>query len=101
MVNDINNPEQFRKLPNERKQFILDWIAKNIRPIQNFNTHHHSYEMKEWIEEEYPSEYFTNGEFKGAMLESGYIVKDEDAMNWQFNISENSPFLAKEKAQLK
>ena len=42
-------------------------------------------------------EYFTNGEFKGAMLESGYKVKDKTTQNWVFNISQRSPIIMKKK----
>lgn len=100
-MNEIDSPDKFQELPEERRQFLLNWIANNLKPIQRINLNHHSYEMKHWVEDEYPEEYFTNGEFKGAMLEAGYRVKDSSAQNWQFNVSEQSPYLEKKKAQFR
>lgn len=34
--------------------------------------------------------YITNGQFKGAMILSGYSVNDPDELNWTFNVSELS-----------
>lgn len=82
-------PERFYELPQARKEFLLNWIDDNLNPIQSFNDKHTSYGLKHLIR----NEYFTNGEFKGAMLESGYKVKDKAAQNWIFNISEKSPAL--------
>ncbi len=85
-------PEMFDKLPLDRQTFLLNWIEENIRPIQSFNTKHTSYGLKQRISSsDGKREYFYNGEFKGAMLKSGYKVKDPDALNWVFNISANSP----------
>lgn len=100
-MDEIDKPDKYQKLPEERKQFLLNWIKNNLKPIQRINLKHTSYEIKHWIEDEYPKEYFTNGEFKGAMLEAGYLVNDTNAENWQFNISEQSPYLEKKKAQFK
>ena len=37
--------------------------------------------------------YLMNGQFKGAMLLSGFKAKDAEDLNWVFNISENSAAL--------
>ena len=98
-MENLNDQHLFEQLPEEEKSFLLHWIAENLRPVQRFNTRHHSYEMKHWVMDEYPERYYSNGEFKGAMLASGYRVQNTGADNWVFNISEQSPYLAKKKAQ--
>ena len=92
-MNSIDQPERFQELPEKRKKFLLDWIEDNLLPIQTFNTKHTSYGIKHWIK----NEYFTNGEFKGAMLEAGYKVQDKTRTNWVFNISQRSPIIMKKK----
>ena len=90
-------PEQFDKLPKERQEFLLDWIGRNLLPIRSFNEKHTSYGLKQWISHD--GEYFTNGEFKGAMLKSGYKVKDKSALNWVFNVSQKSPIMHRKKSR--
>lgn len=90
-------PEQFDKLPEERQQFLLNWIEENLIPIQSFNPNHTSYGLKHLISD--GAEYFTNGEFKGAMLKSGYKVQNESELNWVFNISEKSPIIKRKKSR--
>lgn len=99
-MNKLDLPEAFDDLPEERQHFLLEWIYNNLNPIENINTRHTSYNIKHWIEE-YTDQYFSNGELKGAMLKSGYRTKNQNALNWQFNISERSPIIVKRKAQMK
>ncbi|WP_303159862.1 hypothetical protein [uncultured Ruminococcus sp.] len=100
-MNKVDLPETFYELPKDRQRFLLSWISNNLRPIESINTRYTSYSIKHWIEEEYPNEYFTNGELKGAMLEANYRTNNENALNWCFNISERSPIIVKRKAQMK
>lgn len=93
MIDSMDMPERYEELTEERKQFLLNWIADNLLPIQSFNDKHTSYGIKQWIE----GDYFTNGEFKGAMLASGYKVKDQNMQNWIFNVSERSPIIVNKK----
>ena len=88
-------PEQFDGLSDEHREFLLNWIDKNLLSRQSFNESHTSYGLKQWISED--GEYFTNGEFKGAMLKSGYKVQDKSALNWVFNVSEKSPIIQRKK----
>lgn len=88
-------PEQFDKLPKERQEFLLDWIDKNLSPIQSFNERHTSYGLKHLVK----GEYYTNGEFKGAMLKAGYKVKDKSELNWVFNVSQKSLILLQRKSR--
>lgn len=84
-------PERFDELTEDRKMFLLNWIDKNLLPIKSINTNRTSYGLKQWIHRD--NEYFTNGEFKGAMLKAGYLVGDKSALNWNFNVSEKSPII--------
>lgn len=89
-------PEVFDALPVERQQKLLNWIAENLQPIQGFNSRHTSYGLKHCVEfDDGADSYFTNGEFKGAMLKAGYKVRNESALNWVFNVSERSPVFRK------
>lgn len=85
-------PERFDALPRERQEALLDWIDLNLIPIQSFNTRHTSYGLKHLVRfEDGADAYFTNGEFKGAMLAAGYHVQNPSALNWVFNVSQRSP----------
>ena len=69
---------EFEALPTERQELLLDWIRKNLNPIQSINP-------------KSENSYFTNGEFKGAMLKAGYRTENREAVNWTFNVSQRSP----------
>lgn len=88
---ECDYPENFDKMTPENQQLLIDWINRNLRPIKSFNPKRTSYGMKQ----RYAS-YCDNGEFKGAMLKAGYRVKDKDALNWVFNVSEKSPLFNQE-----
>lgn len=93
----IDYPERFDDLSEDRKQFLLNWIDKNLTSIKSFNIKQTSYRLKQLIQ----GDYFTNGEFKGAMIKSGYKVKDPNALNWVFNVSEKSPIILETKSKSK
>lgn len=96
-MNDINQPEHFKKL-NQVKQKALLEFCYSINKIKTFNTRHSSYGLKHLFERRYrkgltgtfEGSYVTNGQFKGAMLEAGFEVKDKSQLNWHFNVSEKS-----------
>lgn len=92
-VDKLDMPERFCEMSIDRKMFLLSWINENLIKIKTFNEKHTSYGLKHLIHDEY----FTNGEFKGAMLECGYKVKDKYEQNWIFNVSERSPAIVKSK----
>lgn len=79
---------------------FLEWIDRNLRPIVTFNARHTSYGLKHLVTFESDKDsYFTNGEFKGAMLQAGYKVRNKKTQNWVFNVSEQSPVFKAKKAQ--
>lgn len=85
-------PDKFDELPQERQDALLDWIASNLVPIQGFNTWHTSYGLKHLVHlGDGKDSYYTNGEFKGAMLKMGYRVQNTSELNWVFNVSQRSP----------
>lgn len=86
----------FIALPLDRKIDLLQWIKDNLTVRTTMNSRHTSYGLKHLVvlpEEE--NSYFTNDEFKGAMLVAGYQVENFSELNWVFNISEKSPALTK------
>lgn len=87
-VSDVNSPERFDDMEQERKDELLKWIAQNFIPMKKFNIKYTSYVLKGITE---PVNYYTNGEFKGGMLKLGYKVKDKSELNWIFNVSDRSP----------
>ena len=86
----------FIDLPLERKIALLQWIKDNLLARATMNSRHTSYGLKHLVVlPEEKDSYFTNDEFKGAMLVAGYQVDNSHELNWVFNISEKSPALTK------
>ena len=86
-----NDPNVFYELSPERQKKLLDWIHTHLFPINTINYAHDSSVIRGLIDlgsGEYS--YFSNGEFKGAMLVAGFKVSSLKTLNWYFNISENS-----------
>ena len=83
---------EFEALPAKRQELLLDWIRENLKPIQSINPKSGSGALKHLVQLA-PGEnsYFTNGEFKGAMLKAGYRTENREAVNWTFNVSQRSP----------
>lgn len=95
-----NDYHEFEQLPSQRQRDLLDWIDRNLRPIATFNARHTPYGLKHLVTFESDKDsYFTNGEFKGAMLQAGYKVRNKKTQNWVFNVSEQSPVFKVKKAQ--
>lgn len=92
-----DDPNEFYKLDEVRKEALLKYCNSLIK-IKSFNTRHTSYGLKHKFETLYRNElyekgsysYVSNGQFKGAMLEVGFKVKDKKAKNWIFNVSQRS-----------
>ena len=66
---DSDLPERFDEMSEERKKYLLNWIKENFIPRKTFNKRYSSYGLKHRIKE-----YYTNGEFKGAMKAKCPIV---------------------------
>ncbi len=96
-MNQLDQPEEFEKLNQVKKDALLEFCY-SINKIKTFNARRSSYGLKHVFERKYrealsdtfESSYVTNGQFKGAMLEAGFDVKDKSRLNWHFNASEKS-----------
>ncbi len=96
-MNKFDNPEHYKELSDSRKVALKDF-CNSFEKINGFNLYRSSYGLKHIFEDLYREELqhesfgssISNGQFKGAMLEAGFEVKDKQAQNWHFNISENS-----------
>lgn len=95
--NGVNNPTNYEELSIEQKEILQDWIFKNFEIAERFNLTHTSYGLKHLFEKSPEGFYITNGQFKGAMLNAGYKVKDHKELNWHFNVSKRSVKAIREK----
>jgi len=86
---DIKLPKEYLKMSSERKESLKDWISKNFYSRKTMNKEHTSYGLKHVIQSD-NNDYYTNDEFKGGMLEMGFIPDDTRKLNWCFNLSEKS-----------
>lgn len=96
-MNIFDNPEHYKKLTDRQKEALLEF-CNSFEKIKGFNLDNTSYGLKHIFEDLYNEELqnekfgsrISNGQFKGAMLEVGFEVKDKQAQNWHFNISKRS-----------
>lgn len=85
---DHESPALFLKMTHERQEELLDLIAKYLTPIKGFNCKHTSYGLKHRFEKFMKlDKYISSAEMKGAMIISGYKIKDDRAQNHIYNIS--------------
>lgn len=87
--NDIDHPAQFKELNTDEQQILVEW-CKRLEKIKRFNLGTSSYGMKHVFERSPGGFYITNGALKGAMVVTGFSVKDTEVLNWKFNISKAS-----------
>ncbi|WP_455810151.1 hypothetical protein [Clostridium butyricum] len=85
--NDCNdNPSDFINLSVEEKNILCEWILENLNIKTNvINERITSYGLKHKFERSKKGFYITNGCFKGAMIERGFL--HSNGVNWCFNIS--------------
>ena len=88
---NLDAPELFHELSLDEQTFLLEWIEANLQMIKTINTKKTSYGIKHYIKKNNSKVYFTNGAMKGAMVASGYKVKNAETQNWNFNVSSKSP----------
>ena len=88
---------KFEDLDKEKQKILLGWIKENFSPIKNTNYKvSSSYGLKHIMQKENPEDYyFTNEQFKKAMLLCGFVPGDAYKRNWHFNISSKSPAFKK------
>lgn len=86
---ESDHPKGFYQLTKEEQEKLLSWCT-GMKTIKTPNNRHTSYGLKHWFEASEGGFYITNGQFKGAMILSGYSVNDPDELNWTFTVSELS-----------
>ena len=82
-------------LTKEEHDILSNWILSNLYPINSFNDVKTSYGLKHIFERDEGGFYVENDDFKSAMVECGFKVRNPNALNWVFNISQRSPALKK------
>lgn len=92
-----NGEEKFEELDRQRQSTLIEWIKQNFikRQTTNYDCGT-SYRLKHIIQKQYKGDwkyYFTNEQFKKAMLICGFEPGNPDNRNWYFNISQKSPAL--------
>ena len=96
-MNKFDNPDHYKELSDRKKEALLEF-CNSFEKIKGFNLDNTSYGLKHVFEDLYRKELhgemfgssISNGQFKGAMVEAGFEVKDKRAQNWSFNISKRS-----------
>jgi hypothetical protein len=87
-INDLemhpeDRPEAYEKLSPAEQAALLEWIRLAIKPAKTVAPSI-SYGIKHDFER--AGFYVTNGQFKGAMLATGYALVNPDELNWEFRI---------------
>lgn len=82
-------PVEYLEMSNERKEKLKEWISRNFYARKTINKYHTSYGLKHLMQSD-TGDYYTNDEFKGGMLDMGFIPDDACKLNWCFNVSEQS-----------
>lgn len=85
----LDHPRTFYELTPERQEVLLKWCG-GFEKIKRPNSRHTSYGMKHWFEHSEDGFYITNGQFKGAMILTGFSIENPDSLNWTFNVSQVS-----------
>ena len=80
---------EFEKLTDSEKDILLTWTAQSFKSIKSVNRNHNSYSLKH-IFSDAAGIYVTNGQFKVAMLRSGFVPANPTHEYWYFRISEKS-----------
>lgn len=89
---EANKPEHFNKLSPQEKETLLKWISEYLEPCRTkgYYCNRNSYRLKHNFEFSSVGFHITNGQFKGAMLASGFEPYDKDDLNWEFKLGKNA-----------
>jgi predicted alpha/beta hydrolase family esterase len=85
-----DDPIRFLELESWKQAHLVNWILQRLVPGTKINTSRSSYSLKHYFSDDIDGFYINNGAFKGAMLISGFSVKNESSQNWYFNITKSS-----------
>lgn len=79
------------ELNNEQYAILIKWIERNFIPSDKFCHKYSSYSIAHVFQYHPEGFYVGNENIKKAMVECGFKVFDEQDINWDFNISLESP----------
>jgi hypothetical protein len=80
---NIDPPSEYQELCPDTRAEVLLWIWRNLKPTKAKVYPGTSYGLKHAFEDD-AGTYISNGAFKGAMLEAGYLPVDRRERNWRF-----------------
>lgn len=84
---EVNDPDQYIKLPDEIQMILQIWIKDYISPFKTKSfVSSTSYYLKHSFTEA-TGIYITNGQMKGSLLAAGFEPKDMNTINWVFRFS--------------
>ena len=82
--------EHFFQLSGEEQAKCIKWVRENLRRVNSYTCYSSSYGLKHYLERDIHI-YTTNNQFKELMLICGYTPKRFRELNWDLNVSRNSP----------
>ncbi|MBC6909788.1 hypothetical protein DT304_00350 [Lactobacillus reuteri] len=86
-----NSPLEFLKLSKIKQEELIEYCLKAFQLQKTANNNWNSNSLKRLFEIDTPNGFpITNGQFKGAMLISGFIPVNCYCADWVYRISENS-----------
>lgn len=90
VVQDSDRPADFLRLDVENRSKAVAWCTRYFVASSAYDPTCTSVELKRTLEA-FDGTYLSNGQFKGAMILSGYKPQNEEDLNWVFAVSEKSP----------
>jgi len=85
-LEDVNIQEEYNQLTIDQKEELQSWIKGRFIHCKTINKTYTSYGYKHIFENDRHGFYISNEQFKGAMLEAGYIPRDKLSKNWNFYV---------------
>ena len=81
-------PTKLSDLTEEQRQILFDWIDKNLTKTRNICYTRTAYGLKHILKKD-TGIYITTCEFRDAMIQKGFKVKQVSKENYCFNISKH------------
>lgn len=84
----LNHPADYEQLHLFERLTLNAWIVNHVEPfkVKTFGGPT-SYKLKHLFEMSKNGFYITNGQMKGALDAVGFAAKDEDDLNWTYQLS--------------
>lgn len=84
-MKNLDDASEFSLLTETERQTLLEWVVSTLQPGTRV-CRYDSYALKHFFERSPGAFYVTNGAFKGAMLECGFVPVKKSEQNWRFKI---------------